>query len=312
VTGRPKISVLLTTYNRRQLLERAVASVLAQDEVDFELIVVDDCSSDGTGAWLATLSDPRVRVVSSPRNMGIAATRNLGLEAARADIIAMLDDDDVYLSGRLSVPLAIFASNAGVVGALSSIRKVGEKRATVAQLPDANLPPELFEWALLCDLLDVDGSGMTFRRQDALAIGGFNGGLKRHEDREFMLRLAQRGSGQLISNILWQKNWTAGSITSYRDLAGHHLHLYFLARPDYLTRFRKVGTYLATKALVTDIRHLKLAAFLRDLRDFRGAGLIDGNVARMWRDHREVRRYRRAMSKPDRLAALPQAPDTWR
>jgi len=302
---------LLTTYNRRRLLERAVASVLAQDEPDFELVVVDDGSTDDTRAYLAAVTDPRLRVVSSSRNRGIAATRNLGLDAAGADIVAMLDDDDVYLPGRLSVPLDVLARDGDVVATVSSIKKIGEKRATVTRLPDATLAPDVFEWALICDLFDVDGTGMTFRRQDAIAVGGFNGGLKWHEDREFLLRLARRGSGRLIAEPLWQKSWTPGSLTGRRDQAGDSLRLYLATRADYLARFRKLGTYFATKVLVTDARHFLLGALWRDLRGFRAAGLIDGNILRMWRDHREVRRYRRAMSQPQALAQLAGPPDAW-
>src|SRR6266480_1630377 len=102
MTPSPKISVVLPTYNRRSVIPRAVASVLAQDEPDFELIVVDDCSIDDTGSYLASLTDPRIRAVTAPRNVGTAGARNLGLEAARAAVVALLDDDDIYLAHRLS------------------------------------------------------------------------------------------------------------------------------------------------------------------------------------------------------------------
>lgn len=84
----PQISVVLTTHNRLGLLPRAIASVLAQDDVDFELIIVDDCSTDGTSSYLGTLTDPRIRVLATARNSGAAVARNAGLNVARADIFA--------------------------------------------------------------------------------------------------------------------------------------------------------------------------------------------------------------------------------
>jgi succinoglycan biosynthesis protein ExoO len=78
----PDVSVVLATYNRRHSLPRAVASVLAQDGVRFELIVVDDASRDGTADYLASLSDPRIRTVMAERNGGPSAARNLGLKEA--------------------------------------------------------------------------------------------------------------------------------------------------------------------------------------------------------------------------------------
>jgi succinoglycan biosynthesis protein ExoO len=94
VNGEPDISIVLATYNRRQVLPRAIASVLAQGTVQFELIVVDDASDDGTAQYLATLKDPRIRVIVAERNGGPSAARNLGLKAARAGIVAFLDSDD--------------------------------------------------------------------------------------------------------------------------------------------------------------------------------------------------------------------------
>ena len=110
-TRLPDISVVLATYDRRHSLPRAIASVLAQDGVRFELIVVDDASRDGTADYLATLCDPRLRVITAERNGGPSAARNLGLKAARAGIVACLDSDDAYLPRRLAAPLAAFAAD---------------------------------------------------------------------------------------------------------------------------------------------------------------------------------------------------------
>src|SRR5262244_846873 len=111
-TAAPDISVVLATYDRRHTLPRAIASVLAQDGVRFELIVVDDASHDGTADYLATLADTRIRTIAVERNGGPSAARNLGLKAARAGIVAFLDSDDAYLPHRLTAPLAAFAADA--------------------------------------------------------------------------------------------------------------------------------------------------------------------------------------------------------
>jgi glycosyltransferase involved in cell wall biosynthesis len=311
VTTTPKISVIISTYNRRQVLPRAVASVLAQDEQGFELIVVDDGSTDDTQVYLASLKDPRIRVVASARNLGVAAARNLGLEAARADIVALLDDDDVYLSRRLSAPLAIFDGNPDVVCTLSSSIKVDLACTQVTAMPNLKLASAAFEWALICDLIGVEGTGITVRRAPARDIGGFSAGLKLTEDREFLIRLAPLGSGCLIADTLWQKHWSDDGLSNQWAEAGPSLLRYVAARREYVSRFRKLGSYLATKILVSDLRCHLYAAVWRDFRAFRGAGLIDGNIARMWRDHREVRSYRRKMKSDQALAALTGPPDSW-
>jgi glycosyltransferase involved in cell wall biosynthesis len=312
MTASPKISVVLPTYSRRRVLPRTIGSVLAQDEQDFELIVVDDCSVDDTRAYLAGLTDPRIRVIRPPSNVGTAGARNLGLEAARADIIALLDDDDIYLEHRLSAPLKVFAGEPEVVATISSSVKVDLKRNYVARMPELTMPAAAFEWALICDLIGVEGTSITVRRQTALDIGGFSRGMKWIDDREFLIRAARRGSGHLIAEPLWQKHWSEDSQSNQWSHAGQSLLTYIAARPEFTGQFRKMGVYLATKILVADLRHGMFGVLARDLRDFRRAGLIDGNLVRMWREHREVRKYRRATSKHEALATLTKAPDDWR
>src|SRR5215213_5732646 len=91
----PAVSVILPTYERREVVGDAIRSVLAQSFSDFELIVVDDGSTDGTDKSLPR-PDPRVRYVWQA-NAGVAAARNRGLELARAPIAAFIDSDDVWL-----------------------------------------------------------------------------------------------------------------------------------------------------------------------------------------------------------------------
>jgi len=312
LTDRPKISVIVPTYSRRRALARAIASVFAQDEPNFELIVVDDCSIDDTRAYLKSITDPRLKVVEASRNLGTAGARNLGLDAARAEIVALLDDDDVYLPRRLSVPLAAFAENRALVATLSSSIKLDVKRTQTARMPELTLGPQAFEWALLCDLIGVEGTSITACRQAAVAVGGFSSGMKWIDDREFLIRLSRLGSARLIGEVLWQKHWSDDGQSNQWSEAGLSLMSYVRAQPQLGARFRKLGSYFATKILVSDIRHGLLTALLRDLREFGRAGLIDGNIVRMWRDHREVRRYRRAMSNTLKLANLSGPPEAWR
>lgn len=101
VAPAPLFSVIVPTYDRGALLGEAVASVLAQTVTDFELLVVDDASP----APPRLPEDPRVRLVRRPVNGGPAAARNTGLEVARGRYVAFLDDDDLWLPGRLALAL---------------------------------------------------------------------------------------------------------------------------------------------------------------------------------------------------------------
>jgi len=97
----PFFSVIIPTRNRANLLRESVLSVLAQSFPDFELIIVDDHSEDNTTETLSGLSDPRVKSVLNDRSKGGAGSRNAGIFRARGEWICFLDDDDIWLKGKL-------------------------------------------------------------------------------------------------------------------------------------------------------------------------------------------------------------------
>lgn len=306
----PDISAVLSTHNRLALLPRAIASVLSQADVDFELIVVDDASSDGTAPHLATLSDPRVRVITAQTNLGPSGARNRGLEAARAPVVAFLDSDDAYRPRRLAASLAALR-DPDVVAVLSSALKHDRGVPREARIPDLTLRSAAFEWALICDLIPVEATSLTVRREAALAVGGFSLALRLAEDREFLIRLARRGGARLLSEILWEKSWVDDSLSNDWRKAGAGLRAYLHERPEYLARFPALASYLATKILVSHLRDRRFDAVWPDFAAFRQAGVLDANPLRLMRRHRDVSRYRRQHAGADALKALQGAPEKW-
>lgn len=104
----PTVSVIMPLYNSSAFMEESVRSVLDQTFADFELILVDDCSTDDTLAVAQELSgnDVRIRVVAQPKNAGACATRNAGISAACGRYIAFLDSDDQWKKEKLAIHLA--------------------------------------------------------------------------------------------------------------------------------------------------------------------------------------------------------------
>jgi glycosyltransferase involved in cell wall biosynthesis len=102
VPREPATSIILPTYQRAALLPRSIASVLAQSDGDFELIVVDDGSTDDTRDVVARLGDPRICYVALPGNRGLPAARNAGLAVARGRYVAFQDSDDEWLPEKLA------------------------------------------------------------------------------------------------------------------------------------------------------------------------------------------------------------------
>jgi glycosyltransferase involved in cell wall biosynthesis len=97
----PQVSAIITTYNRAGFLPMAISSVLNQTHQDFELLVVDDCSSDHTGAVVASFKDDRIRYVRHDVNQGESGARNTGIAKSSGRYIAFLDDDDEWLPAKL-------------------------------------------------------------------------------------------------------------------------------------------------------------------------------------------------------------------
>jgi glycosyltransferase involved in cell wall biosynthesis len=95
------VTVLLPVYQGRAHLAEAIDSILSQSFRDFELLVVDDGSSDGSAEVIAARRDPRIRCVRNERNLGLVASLNRGLELARGELVARMDADDVSLPQRL-------------------------------------------------------------------------------------------------------------------------------------------------------------------------------------------------------------------
>src|SRR4051794_13197703 len=113
----PTVSVVVPTYNQPRLLSETLDGVLAQTFADFEVVVVDDGSTDDTPAVLARYAgrDGRVRVVRQP-NAGIGAARNRGLDEARGRYVAPLDHDDLWMPGKLAAQVAFMQAHPACVG----------------------------------------------------------------------------------------------------------------------------------------------------------------------------------------------------
>jgi glycosyltransferase involved in cell wall biosynthesis len=116
--NKPTVSVIIPTYNRRQSIARSIKSVLNQTYRDFELIIVDDGSTDGTGDVVTGFNDERIRYIRCEENRGEAAARNMGIKAARCDCIAYQDSDDEWLPEKLARQMELLENAPPEVGVI--------------------------------------------------------------------------------------------------------------------------------------------------------------------------------------------------
>lgn len=177
------ISIIVTTYQRRRLLARALASVFAQTLTDREVIVVDDGSTDGTAEFLRTQPVASIRIAHSGNP---AVVRNAGLRRAQGDLISFLDSDDVWR------PTAL----AELAAALDANRVAGFAYADYEPEPSATPPRlagDLYDQLLEDDFIVT--SGVMVRRAVAGIVGEFDPLCSPAEDWDYWLRIAARFQG---------------------------------------------------------------------------------------------------------------------
>jgi glycosyltransferase involved in cell wall biosynthesis len=191
--GVPTVSVITPAYNAGMYLAETIRSVLAQTFGDFEMIIVDDGSSDDTAEVASRFAetDPRILVIAQP-NAGVSRARNTALAASRAPLMALLDSDDVWFPTYLEQQLQILREvpTAAVVSS-NAINLGGPSDGT----PLRPVPPGLHRISLQT-LIEVEDSVCimsVFRREVLHGVGGFDPTVDCSEDYDFWLRTAAAG-----------------------------------------------------------------------------------------------------------------------
>ena len=159
-----KVSIVIPVYNAEKYLRKSVASALAQDHADWELILVDDGSRDGSGALCDELAatDNRIRAFHTP-NGGVTAARSFGVAQARGEWIAFVDADDTLLPGALIAMLAKSGDCDIVIGNKQIVTRSGATDE-VMNAADAQLAPGDFLAGLIVNRVSQFITGRMFRR----------------------------------------------------------------------------------------------------------------------------------------------------
>ncbi|WP_394274625.1 glycosyltransferase [Luteococcus sp.] len=181
----PAVSVVISTHNRCSMLQDAVNSVLAQTVQDFEVVIIDDGSTDETPEWLATLTDPRI-VHARQENAGIAAARNHGSRIARGRYIAVLDDDDIAPPWRLEEHFS--ALEPGVHATFGSFVNFDDVTGEMALYATKEMTPET---SVVSG--SAPGHSTWMVRADLLKTLGYDETLTSGVDNDIALRLLRSG-----------------------------------------------------------------------------------------------------------------------
>lgn len=211
MTLEPAITVVIPTFNRAELLPRALASVHAQTLTNWECIIVDDGSTDDTGKVLkAAFRDERIRIVRTP-NRGPSSARNTAIALAHAPLVAFLDSDDEHEPHHLATRVALHESDPSLMLAYGGTRVVGDE-----WIRDFYDPTKLVHFSE-CTLT----ISFTFRTEFLRSLGGFDPAISFGEDadlRDRALRAAPSGVRR-VSEVtsVWHREHP-DSLTHQADL----------------------------------------------------------------------------------------------
>lgn len=201
MTSQPLITVYMPTHNRKQMAATAVDSVLAQDYPNFELIVVDDGSTDDSWEFLQQryAAEPKVRLLRHPQSQGACAARNTAIAAANGDFVTGLDDDDVFYPDRLSSLMAAYQTGDAMVCSGYLWHYGTASKACFAS--DA-----VIELEQLLDLHTLSNQALV-PTASMRALGGFDTQLAAFQDYDMWVRLVARfGPARRIGHISYQVN----------------------------------------------------------------------------------------------------------
>lgn len=186
----PLISVIIPAYNSEQTIREAIESVLKQSFSDFELIVINDGSSDSTFEIASSIQDSRIKVFSYP-NAGGAVSRNRGFSHSSGEFIAFLDADDLWKPDKLEAQLKALQANSQAAVAYSWLDVIDEAGNFLREGNHRTENGNIFAKLFLIPFVE-SGSNPLIRRQAFIDVNGFDESLPASQDYDLYLRLAAR------------------------------------------------------------------------------------------------------------------------
>jgi hypothetical protein len=215
MSATPALSVVMSAWNAGPFLNPAIESILAQTWRDFEFIIVDDASTDGTREAIAAWPkrDGRIIALLNEENLGVGASLNRGIELAKAPWIARIDADDISKPERFARQIAAIGNDERCSFSTTLLETIDTHgRVTAKACRGVCFQPELLPWYLLF-YNRIGGHGQVmFRREMFLKCGRYDPKERNAQDRELWPRLLREGPCVVVPDVLYQ--WRKGNPTS--------------------------------------------------------------------------------------------------
>ena len=287
----PQVSIIMNVRNGAAYLGEALDSVLAQTFVDWELIVWDDCSTDGSAAIVAQYRDPRIRYFLSPEDTPLGPARQSAIEHAKGDWLAFLDQDDIWLPRKLEKQMALAGDDVGIIygrTVLFDARRRNLRDYDYAHeftaLPEGDIFSQLFSEGCFIAM-----SSAVLRRSAVAEIGGIPGSIQVAPDYYLYTAIARRYRARAVQEVICRYRLHSDSMSGSE---AHQLRLHqeplsivkqWAACLDPRLAAHRRMTYSTLLAL-EQIRQGQVAEGMRRLlRDGSVWWLLTRPVVRSWR-----------------------------
>ncbi len=250
----PKVSVVIPTCNRPELLKKAIQSVLNQTYDDFEIIVVDDSGQRSAEGVAKNFANDKIKYIAHAQNRGGAAARNTGIKVAQGSYIAFLDDDDEWLAEKLKLQVeALDKSGAEVGFCFTAVINITEQGEVAGQVPAGIADYHLRALRTFKGFLTVT---LMVKAPVFEQVGLFDERFPSHQEPELMIRVTKKFKGIGLNQPLVRVNMRPGHLQIGKDLskriAGREMIL-----KKHQEEFRQYPAFLAR-------HYFQLALFYRD------------------------------------------------
>jgi glycosyltransferase involved in cell wall biosynthesis len=211
------VTVLMPVYNAAGYLQAAIESIRRQTYSEFEFLIVDDGSIDGSGDMLQGLAaqDPRIRIIRGMHE-GAAAARNRGLTQARGSVVVCMDADDVAMPERIELQLAYLTRHPDVAAVGSALRLVDKDGEPLAPPTYYPLTAEEIREGLQKGHCTLGQPTVAMRREAAIAVGGYRRAFDPADDYDLWIRLSERHALANMPDVLVDYRWHGSNTTARR------------------------------------------------------------------------------------------------
>lgn len=212
-----KVSIVLPTYNRGYIIKESISSVLNQTYSDFELIIVDDGSTDDTEDIINSIDDKRIKYIKLEQNSGVSNARNIGIEHSSYNYIAFQDSDDKWLPTKLEKQVKLLKQSSSNVGFVYHAIKYDFDNGYYLIIPDEKIKVEKKVKNIYAQMLYdnlIGAPTLLIKKECFDKVGKFDVSWRSLEDYDFALRLTKEYEAEYIDEVLLDCTYSENGISA--------------------------------------------------------------------------------------------------